>query len=150
MGVLSALPFVNLANCCCLWVIAGGIVAAYVLQQRQSMPITAGDGAIVGLLAGLVGAVLTFLISVPLSLVMGPAQRAMAERALSMGANMPPEVRDVLENAQRDSAFGFAGMLVMQFIFLCVMLFAGAIFSTLGGLLGVAVFAKKPAVAPPL
>ena len=32
MGVLSALPIVSAGNyCCCLWVISGGLVAAYVL-----------------------------------------------------------------------------------------------------------------------
>src|SRR5205814_1251056 len=57
MGVLSALPLVNAANiCCCLWVIAGGAVAAYLLQQNQTMPIAPGDGALVGLFAGIIGA----------------------------------------------------------------------------------------------
>ena len=58
MGVLSALPLINAGNvCCCLWVVSGGVVAAYVLQQNQTAPITPGDGALVGLLAGLIGAV---------------------------------------------------------------------------------------------
>ena len=53
MGVLSALPLVAAGNlCCCLWVVSGGVVAAYLLQQNQSAPITPGDGALVGLLAG--------------------------------------------------------------------------------------------------
>ena len=44
LGVLSGLPLVNMGNaCCCLWVIAGGVIAAYLLQQRQSVPITSGD-----------------------------------------------------------------------------------------------------------
>jgi hypothetical protein len=148
MGVLSALPLVNLANCCCLWVITGGIVAAYLLQQNQSTPISAGDGAVVGLLAGLAGAVITFVVSVPLSLMMGPAQQAMAQRALEMGAQVPPEIREVLENAGNSGGFGLAGTILFQFFFLCIMLFVGSIFSTLGGLLGVAMFAKKATVTP--
>ena len=53
MGVLSVLPFVNLVNaCCCGWVLFGGALAAYLMQQNHPAPITAGDGAIVGLLAG--------------------------------------------------------------------------------------------------
>ena len=43
MGVLSALPLVSAGNiCCCLWVVTGGLVAAYLLQQNQAMPISRG------------------------------------------------------------------------------------------------------------
>src|SRR5207247_2299037 len=38
-GVLSALPIVQAGNiCCCLWIILGGVAAAFVLQQRQPTP----------------------------------------------------------------------------------------------------------------
>ena len=48
-GVLSGLPVINIGNiCCCLWVIVGGAVAAYMLQQKREVPINAGDGAAVG------------------------------------------------------------------------------------------------------
>ncbi len=57
MGVLSALPIISAGNlCCCLWVVSGGAVAAYILQQNQPTPLTPGDGAVIGLLAGIVGA----------------------------------------------------------------------------------------------
>jgi len=40
LSVLSALPLISAGNlCCCLWVISGGLVAAYLLQQNQSTPI---------------------------------------------------------------------------------------------------------------
>ena len=40
MGVLSALPLVAAGNlCCCLWVVSGGAIAAYLLQQNQSAPL---------------------------------------------------------------------------------------------------------------
>ena len=38
LGVLSALPIVNIGNaCCCLWVIAGGVAAAYLLQNNRHL-----------------------------------------------------------------------------------------------------------------
>ena len=44
IGVLSALPIVSAGNlCCCLWVVLGGVVAAYLLQQNQSTPLNVGD-----------------------------------------------------------------------------------------------------------
>ncbi len=37
LGVLSALPIVSIGNvCCCLWVISGGVLAAYLLQRNQA------------------------------------------------------------------------------------------------------------------
>ena len=44
IGVLSALPIVGAANlCCCLWVICGGMVAAYLLSRctERRSPVTA-------------------------------------------------------------------------------------------------------------
>ena len=36
IGVLSALPIVSVGNvCCCLWMVTGGALTAWVLQQRQ-------------------------------------------------------------------------------------------------------------------
>ena len=75
MGVLSALPIIAVGNtCCCLWVVGGGFVAAYLQQQMQDTPISPADGALVGLLAGLVGAVVHLILSVPINLVLGPLE----------------------------------------------------------------------------
>src|ERR1044071_608311 len=97
MGVLSALPLISAGNCCCLWVIGGGMVAAYLLQQNRSTPITPGDGALVGLFAGLIGALVEVIVSVPVTLLVGPFERAFAERIVDMAGNVPPEWRDMLD-----------------------------------------------------
>jgi hypothetical protein len=134
-AVLSVLPIVNLGNlCCCLWVVSGGVVAAYLLQQNQPAPLTASDGALVGLLAGIAGAILTVVLSIPISWVMGPVERDLIERvARQTGQELP---------AALEGPMG----VVVYLAFGCAMLFVGAVFSTLGGLLGVALF-RKP--APP-
>jgi hypothetical protein len=144
MGVLSALPLINAVNfCCCLWVVSGGLVAAYLLQQNQTLPITPADGALVGLLAGLVGAFVTFLLSIPISILLEPIQRAMIQRTLEMAGDMPPALRQILENAsQRRTGLGILGGTVVRVITLFFMLVVGSIFSTLGGLLGAAIFKK--------
>jgi hypothetical protein len=149
MGVLSALPLINAANvCCCLWVVSGGLVAAYLLQQNQPVPITPGDGALVGLLAGIVGAFVTFFLSIPIDLLLEPIQRAMVQRTLEMAGNMPPALREILENyGEPRTSIGFAGRMVVRALGLFVLLAVGAIFSTLGGLLGAAIFKKS---VPPL
>ena len=143
MGVLSALPIINIGNvCCCLWVIAGGLVAAYVLQQNQTAPIEAGDGALVGLLAGLLGAVIESLVAVPLSIIVAPLQRQMLDRFLEMAGSMPPEFRDMMERYGRGGqpfAFMIIGRIFALMFWMCI----GAVFSTVGGLLGVAIFRKQ-------
>ena len=148
MGVLSALPIIYLGNlCCCLWVIAGGVVAAYVLQQNESAPITTGDGALVGLLAGLVGAVVHSVLSIPIDLLMAPLERDMAQRFIDMAGN--PEIRDVFERmAQRRAETGLAFLVATRLLQFFVMLVIGAGFSTIGGVVGQAIFQKKvpPAV----
>jgi hypothetical protein len=147
MGVLSALPLISVGNaCCCLWVVSGGIVAAYVLQQNQTVPITPGDGALVGLLAGLFGALVQAVLSIPITLVVGPMERELAQRILDMAGNIPPDLRDALERFSRNGSSGplvLVGRMVAFMFWVCV----GAVSSTLGGLLGAALF-RKPGLPP--
>ena len=56
IGILAALPVVSWGNCCCLWIVGGGVLAAYLDQQRDQRPISAGRGAFAGFLAGIIGA----------------------------------------------------------------------------------------------
>ena len=145
MGVLSALPLISAGNfCCCMWVISGGLVAAYVLQQRQATPITTGDGALVGLLAGLLGAFVALIVSIPLNFLVAPMERQIVLRVLENSRNMPPDLREWMERyAYGDVRTTFAMQVARMIGSLVLWLFFGAIFSTLGGLLG-AVFFRKP------
>ena len=143
MGVLSALPLVAAGNlCCCLWVVGGGLVAAYVFQQNQAAPITPGDGALVGLLAGLIGAVVQVLLSIPISIMIGPMEREVMQRLIEMVGTLPPEMRDTLERYGRGEQSGVL-LIVSRIVAFMFWLFIGAIFSTLGGLLGSAIFRKQ-------
>jgi hypothetical protein len=146
IGVLSALPIVNMGNCCCcLWVVAGGALAVYLRQQNTPFAVTSSEGALMGLLAGVIGGVIAAAISVPLMAVMGPFQQQMIERILASRADFPPESRDMIERMMRRSAgFGVVAFM-MQLVWGVV---TGAIFGMLGGLLGAAMF-KKDAPPPP-
>src|SRR5258707_15582570 len=98
MGVLSALPIVSAGNiCCCLWVVSGGVLAAYLFQQNQSTPISPSDGALVGLLAGIFGAMIHTALSIPIDIIVGPMQRALMQRLLDIAGNMPSDMRDMFE-----------------------------------------------------
>jgi hypothetical protein len=148
VGVLSALPIVNIGNvCCCLWVICGGMLAAYLLQQGQPFAITVADGALVGLLAGLFGGVIAVLLSVPFEMMMAPFQAQFLERFLENAGDMPSEARDLIER------FGRPGNPVMIVFRLIITSIVFSVFGLLGGLLGAALFKKgappQPAGATP-
>ena len=134
VGTLSALPIVAAGNfCCCLWVVTGGAVAAYVLQQNQSSSITLLDGALAGLAAGVVGAFVYLLLSIPITLMMAPVERAVIERLVDTG-RLPPEFREFVGSYMSGAlklALGFCFML------------AGSVIAAAGGALGAVIF-KKP------
>jgi hypothetical protein len=145
LGVLSALPLVNIGNvCCCLWVVSGGAVAAYLLQKNQAAPIGAGDGATVGLLAGIIGAIVWQVLQVPITLVMGPLVARMTDRILNTG-DLPENVRPLLEMMQQNAGFSLAGFIIGGFFTLIVSI----VFSTLGGVIGAALFRTKVPPSPP-
>jgi hypothetical protein len=140
IGLLSSIPVVQAANYCCgLWLFGGGLLAAYLLQQGQAAPITANDGALVGLQAGLVGFVVSLLL-------LG----AMYWSAGWMAPDYLHNIVDLLdgwriERPDQEGGRGalFAFRLVLAFIF-------SLIVPPIGGLLGVALFRSEPAVpAPP-
>ncbi len=143
LGVLSALPIIKMGNaCCCLWVLAGGAVAAYLLQRNQAGPITAGDGAGVGFLAGVFGAIVWQVVALPLAIFWGPIETQFAARLLE-NMNLPENARPVLETLRENAGFSVLRFIIGGFFTLCVSL----IFSTLGGLIGAGLFRKK--VTPP-
>src|SRR5258708_34103287 len=73
IGVLSALPIINIGNCCCLWVVSGGVLAAHLMQQNHPRPVAAADGAPVGLLPGFLGGLLGAVLLLPPPVVVGPS-----------------------------------------------------------------------------
>ena len=152
IGVLSALPIVNVANCCCVWVVGGGVLAAYLQQQDEGRTLPIASGAGVGLIAGVVGAFVWLFVSIPLSFVMGPLQERMVQEMLRTATDMPPNVRQILEGVGDRASSPF--QYVFGFLF---HLLAGLIFATAGGAIGAAFFKRDvpPAVGgqptpPPL
>jgi hypothetical protein len=142
IGVLSALPIVNAGNCCCcLWVVAGGVLALYLRQQNTPYELPASEGALVGLLAGVIGGLIGAVLSIPVEMMMGPLQRQLMERILSANPDLPAEMRDMVDNM----ALGPAAI-AFRFVAMTIM---GAIFGMLGGLLGVAIFKKNAPPPPP-
>jgi len=146
LGLLSVIPFVNSLNvCCCLWAILGGMLASYLYVKNSPAPVNTGDGAIVGALAGLVGAVVSIILGIPINYAMGPTMRNLL---LGLVDRMDPQQAEMVRRQLEMSGESVAAVIVNALI-LAVLLF---IFSIIGGLIGVALFEKRkggPLPPPP-
>ena len=138
IGVLSGLPFVSAGNCCCcMWMVSGGALAAYLEIQQKNRSLTSGEGAAIGALSGVIGAFVWIPIAVAIAALLGPLQRAFLEEFARNARDMPPEARNILEN------MGGNGTLIGTVFGFMFQLFAGAIFAALGGVLSAAYFKKE-------
>jgi hypothetical protein len=129
VGVLSAIPFIN--YCCCIWSIGGGALAAYLYIKSSPIPVSTGDGAMVGGLAGVVGGIIYLILGLPIALVFGMA--SMTESLNRSGVNLPIS--------------GFLLIIVAAIVGAIIL----ALLATLGGVIGVAIFEKRKGdgLAPP-
>jgi hypothetical protein len=145
IGVLSGLPLVGMGNlCCCLWVVCGGLLSAYLDQQNDPRPITVQRGALTGFLSGMLGAVVWLIVSVVVNTLMAPLREGVMSDFTRSTRDLPPEVRTMLETLAANPSIGYVFGFVM-------ILIAGAIFATLGGILGAAFFRNDtpPALGGP-
>jgi len=144
IGVLSALPIINLGNClCCMWVIGGGALAVYLMQQNYPFALQGADAALVGLLAGLIGGALDGLLVIPLALAFGPTEQRIIQRALESSQDVPPEVRSMFDHL---ATGGVLGVMAIVGVFIRAIIFG--VIAMLGGLLGLALFKRKDLPPP--
>ena len=144
IGLLSAIPFVNLVNmCCCAWAIAGGLLATYLYVQKSPTPVRPGDGAVIGLMAGAIGAVIYVILGVPLSLAAGSTVAAVVAQLVErIDPAQAEQLRVQLEQQGQNVAAAILGGLFGGVVLV--------IFATLGGLLGVPLFEKRKNGVPPM
>lgn len=140
LGVANSIPLVNLLNCaCCALVIGGGVLAAH-LYFKDTPPTAErpfGDGIMLGALAGVFGAIVSTIISIPMTLLGLGSMDFMND--ILENADLPPEMADMLSSMGGD---GLAmGVLLVGLMFNLVIY---AIFAGIGGAIGVAIFVKKP------
>lgn len=136
IGLLSIIPIINLGNvCCCLWAILGGLLATYLYVKNSPVPARAGDGAILGAIAGGVAAAIIIVLGIPISIVAGGITRELLIRLVE---SLNPSQAEMMR-MQMATSGNVVGSIVNGIILaVCVV-----IFSTLGGLLGVPIFEKR-------
>jgi len=140
-GILSSIPFLNCF--CCLWILGGAALAAFLLAKDSPTSLTAGDGAVVGALAGVTAAVVNSIIGIPLRGLNLAVMRRMLERLSEFAKDMPADWESWLDRSsgQTSIAMFFLGLLFSAAIF--------AAFGALGGVIGTSLFGKKAPLAPP-
>jgi hypothetical protein len=134
IGVLSALPGVNIANCCCLWVLAGGALVVYLQQQRIPEPVETADAVIGGLLAGVLGAIVMSVLTLIIFSAGGALWMDQFRTALD-NPEIPAETRDMLLRLFEGRNFIVLGLVINLPLY--------AVFSMVGSLIGLAIFRKK-------
>ncbi|HEY4423550.1 MAG TPA: hypothetical protein VGN10_05040 [Pyrinomonadaceae bacterium] len=129
VGILSAIPFLNW--CCCIWAIGGGLLAGMLYVKSAPVPVKVGEGAVVGVLTGIVGAILYFLISVPIGYFFNSAQ--IEEALVRAGVQLPPGLSGLL-------LFVLGGLIGGLWLL---------VLSIIGGLISVPIFEKRKDAPPP-
>src|SRR5262249_2515277 len=151
LGLLSAIPGVNLGNaCCCLWVLLGGAIAAKMLITRSPVyPVQSGDGAVVGLLAGAVGSVVNLVIGIPLQLLFGQAiMVSFFEWMRNLTSQDPNATAQIDQAIRMYQNRPFAEALGQALVYWLIGSVITMGFAALGGLLGVAFFEKRKGGPP--
>ncbi len=126
--IIGLIPVVNLLNlACCLWLMAGGVLAVYLLKRGVGK-IELKDGAIVGALSGVFFAVIDTIFSAVLMLIGIGANLAAMQQAFQGSGVETPGVAAI-------------GLIAMVFLFGVNLVF-GVIFCTIGGVIGAKLFER--------
>lgn len=139
-----AVPGLNFVNCfCCGGVLFGGLLSVflYARELRPEMdPLTMKDCLRLGVYSGIVASVAAVAINVLVTLVFGNVAIEMMERIIrKMKLEMPPEYDAIIAEAKQQK-MNPAGAFLSIFVYLV----PNVLFSSLGSLLGWALFKPKP------
>lgn len=144
-GVLST-SYLNFINAvCCLGVIIGGVVAVQQFTTRSGTSIEVGDGAILGALSGVGGAVIGSILDTalrPLNLDSSSISQGMMEnfmQGMQGQEGMSPEMMQQFQDG--------GGMMTILFG-LIVGMVINAIFGAIGGAIGAAAFGSGESADP--
>ena len=142
LGTLSSLPVIYLGNgLCCMWVMGGGALAAWLLRKKHPQgpdSVTYGDGAFVGVLSGLFGAVIATAISIPVRLLSAEALRDQMEIVEEMLAEVEGPVRELFLRLLSPE---LTWITILTTFFMNLVIFS--LFAMVGGVLFLAIMDRK-------
>jgi hypothetical protein len=140
-GVLSGIPIINCL--CCLWIVGGGVLAAYFLTKESSVALTAGDGAIVGIFSGIIAAFVEIIVDIPFRVVNERIIQGIMDRFSQYYEEMPSGWETWMEGGD------FEGSIVWSFLGLVVSVVIFSALGALGGIIGISIFGKKKVAQKP-
>jgi hypothetical protein len=139
LAILSSIPIISAGNfLCCLWAQAGGGLAAWLLNKQRPGGLTYSDGAFGGVFSGLIGAVVTTLISIPIQMLLLTPERVAEIQSRFEQVPMQPEVREIM---MRFLSPGFD--LTRVVIILLIYMLAFGLFAMIGGIITTAILSRK-------
>lgn len=138
VAVLST-SYLGLINClCCAGVVIGALVAVWHYSSTNSITLTGGQGAVLGLTVALIGAAISAVLDYALMQAGIRVDQTIMQFILDrFGDQMPPESYDQLVEQMEETVT--AGKFALQALF-GVALSAG--FGAIGGAIGASVFKK--------
>jgi hypothetical protein len=154
VGVIAGLPYVDVFNCCtgCSLVVLGGFLASMLYSREcraASHPFRPANGAVVGLIAGAFYAVTVTVTSSVMTLAIGQPGAEWLLGALievmQSNPDVPAESLEQLETAREEIGKIDAWKVVTGFL---TAVLVGAAFSTIGGLIGGAMFKVEQTPRP--
>ncbi len=134
-GILSGIPIVNCL--CCLWIIGGGILAAYFLTKESPVILKAGDGAIVGIFTGIIAAFVEIVVAIPFRVLNENIIQGIMDRFSQYYEEIPPGWESWMQGGDLE------GSIVWRFIGLAVSVVIFSALGALGGIIGISLFGKK-------
>lgn len=136
IGIISAVPVINLINCfCCAGVILGGMIAVRQYQQRLgAMEISSSEGVTLGLMAGASGALFSTILT---SMITGGVKHQI-DQILEHSSKLPPEIEDALIQVQN-----LGGEMFFIIVGLVFSLIIYSIFGIIGGLIAVSILKRR-------
>lgn len=144
IGLLSGIPYLNIGNViCCMWIVGGGALAAYLYIKNSPQPVNVGEGALIGAMAGVIGTVVALIVGIPLTILLGyPEQRLL----LNVIEKYNPQQADVYrleleELMSQPVATQFFSSIFSLGTFIALAI--TVVFALIGGLLAVALFEKR-------
>lgn len=153
MGIVWAIPGLNLINCCCCaGVILGGVLAMYLYQQEftEAMPaVESSDAVILGIMSGVTAAFTAMILNLLIIAMFGDIAAEFARslmqkliERLDQSGGMPQESMDQLKE-EFERSLGQSRSVTGILADLVVNLIINPLFAMLGALIGYSIFRRK-------
>jgi hypothetical protein len=139
MTVLSNIPYLMYGNVlCCLWIQLGGGLTVWLLDKQRPGSVKYSDGALAGVLSGLIAAIISTILFIPIQIFFMTPEWAATMKAQFEQGQMPPAAMDM---AMRFMAPGFD--MSRTLIVLVLSMVINGLFAMIGGIITTAILASR-------